>query len=349
MSLSSTYRAGGSATYGRDHNATWEAFEAALGGLEGGTAVAFSSGMAAIAAVIESLPPRASVVAPGDAYQGTRLLIDELAAGDRIGFRAVDIADTDATLRVCTKIAGHGPGGLLWIESPTNPLLAIADLGSLSTGAHRLGLRVAMDNTLATPLLQRPLDAGVDVVVHSVTKLLAGHSDVVMGAAVSRDQAVITELIKRRSLRGAVPGPFETLLALRGMRTLAVRLERAETNAAELARRLSGRRGINRVRYPGLPDDPGHGRACEQMQGFGAMVAFEVDGGADGGEGLCRHLRLIVPGTSLGGVESLIERRGRYPAERHLPPGLLRLSVGIEDVEDLWADLDQACKAAGLG
>jgi cystathionine gamma-synthase len=206
-----------------------------------------------------------------------------------------------------------------------------------------------MDNTLATPLLQRPLDAGVDVVVHSVTKLLAGHSDVVMGAAVSRDQAVITELIKRRSLRGAVPGPFETLLALRGLRTLAVRLERAETNAAELARRLCGRPGVNRVHYPGLPDDPGHRRAREQMQGFGAMVAFEVDGGADQAEGLCRHLRLIVPGTSLGGVESLIERRGRYPAERHLPPGLLRLSVGIEDVEDLWADLDQACRAAGLG
>ena len=321
----------------------------ALGGLEGGTAVAFSSGMAAIAAVIEPLPSGASVVVPGDAYQGTRLLIDDLVAGDRLGFRAVDIADTEATLGVCAEVARHGQGGLLWIESPTNPLLAIADLSALATGAHRLGLRVAVDNTLATPLLQRPLDAGVDVVVHSVTKLLAGHSDVVMGAAVSRDQTMITELIKRRSLRGAVPGPFETLLALRGMRTLAVRLERAETNAAELARRLCRRRGVNRVRYPGLPDDPGHRRAREQMRGFGAMVAFEVDDGADGADRLCLHLRLIVPGTSLGGVESLIERRGRYPAERHLPPGLLRLSVGIEDVEDLWADLDQACRAAGLG
>jgi cystathionine gamma-synthase len=227
--------------------------------------------------------------------------------------------------------------------------LAIADLAALTTGAHRLGLRVAVDNTLATPVLQRPLDAGADVVVHSVTKFLAGHSDVVMGAAVSRSQTVITELIRRRSLRGAVPGPFETLLALRGMRTLAVRLERAETNAAELARRLSRRPGVRRVRYPGLADDPGHRRASVQMRGFGAIVAFEVDGGADGAEALCRRLRLIVPGTSLGGVESLIERRGRYPAERHLPPGLLRLSVGIEDVDDLWADLDQACRAAGLG
>jgi cystathionine gamma-synthase len=305
--------------------------------------------MAATASVVESLPLGAWAVVPGDAYQGTRLLIDDLVAGGHIRLGTVDIADTEATLEVCAEVARRGPGGLLWIESPTNPLLAIADLPALTTGAHRLGLRVAVDNTLATPLLQRPLDAGVDVVVHSVTKLLAGHSDVVMGAAVSRDQRVITELIKRRSLRGAVPGPFETLLALRGMRTLAVRLERAETNAAELARRLSDRRGINRVRYPGLPHDPGHRRAREQMRGFGAMVAFEPDGEADGAEALCRQLRLIVPGTSLGGVESLIERRGRYPAEHHLPPGLLRLSVGIEYVEDLWADLDQACRAARLG
>jgi cystathionine gamma-synthase len=349
VTLTSTYRAGGKATYGRDHNATWEAFEAALGGLEGGMAVAFSSGMAAIAAVIESLPMGARVVVPRDAYQGTRLLIDDLVAGGWVHARAVEIADTDATLRVCGEAAGHGTNGLLWIESPTNPLLAIADLAALTTGAHQLGLRVAVDSTLATPLLQRPLDLGADVVVHSVTKLLAGHSDVVMGAAVSRDHAAIAELIRRRSLRGAVPGPFETLLALRGMRTLAVRLERAESNAAELARRLRARPGVSRVRYPGLPDDPGHVRAGRQMDGFGAMVAFEADGGAEGADALCRELRVIVPGTSLGGVESLIERRGRYPAEGHLPPGLLRLSVGIEDVEDLWADLDQACRAVGLG
>jgi cystathionine gamma-synthase len=317
--------------------------------LEGGTAIAFSSGMAAIAAVVESLPLGAWVVAPRDAYQGTRLLIDDLVAAGRIGVRAVDIADTDATLRVCGEVAADGPGGLLWIESPTNPLLAIADLGVLTTGALQFGLRVAVDNTLATPVLQRPLDAGADVVVHSVTKLLAGHSDVVMGAAVSRDHAVIAELTRRRSLRGAVPGPFETLLALRGMRTLAIRLERAEANAAELARRLCVRSGVSRVRYPGLPEHPGHRRACQQMRGFGTMVAFEVHGGPEPADALCGQLRLIVPGTSLGGVESLIERRGRYPAERHLPPGLLRLSVGIEDVEDLWSDLDQACRAAGLG
>jgi cystathionine gamma-synthase len=305
--------------------------------------------MAAIAAIVGSLPLGAGAIVPADAYQGTRLLMDDLVAAGRVVVRAVDIADTEATLGVCGEVAGDGTGGLLWIESPTNPLLAIADLAALATGAHQLGLRVAVDSTLATPLLQRPLDAGADVVVHSVTKFLAGHSDVVMGAAVSRDQALIAGLARRRSLWGAVPGPFETLLALRGMRTLAIRLERAQSNAAELARRLSGRPGVARVRYPGLSEDPGHVRAREQMGGFGAMVAFEVDGGADAADALCCQLRVIVPGTSLGGVESLIERRARYPAERHLPPGLLRLSVGIEDVEDLWADLDQACRAAGLG
>jgi cystathionine gamma-synthase len=305
--------------------------------------------MAAIAAVIESLPLGSWVVMPSDCYQGTRMLLDDLGAEGRIGVRPVDIADTAATLAACAEVADLAPGGQLWIESPTNPLLAVADLTALSAGAHRHGLRVAVDSTLATPLLQRPLDLGADVVVHSVTKLLAGHSDVVMGAAVTRDLALVAELTRRRSLRGAIPGPFETLLALRGIRTLAVRLERAQANAAELARRLEARPGVYGVRYPGLPNHPGHERARRQMRGFGTMIAFEVEGGAEAAEAVCQALRLIVPGTSLGGVESLIERRGRYPAESHLAPALLRLSVGIEHVEDLWADLDQACAAAAVG
>jgi cystathionine gamma-synthase len=349
LTLTSTYRAGGGATYGRDHNSTWGAFEAALGGLEGGTALAFSSGMAAIAAVLESLPLGSGVVMPTDAYQGTRLLLGDMVTEGRLAIRAVDIADTDATLAACAEVAGLGAGGLLWIESPTNPLLAIADLSSLTAGAQEQGLQVAVDSTIATPLLQRPLDLGADVVVHSVTKLLAGHSDVVMGAAVTRESAMIADLTRRRSLRGAIPGPFETLLALRGMRTLAVRLERAQANSAELARRLAARSGVYGVRYPGLPDHPGHELARKQMRGFGAMIAFEVTGGAEAAEALCQALRVIIPATSLGGVESLIERRGRYPAESHLSPALLRLSVGIEHVEDLWADLDQACQAAGVG
>jgi cystathionine gamma-synthase len=362
------------ASYGRDANATWQAFEQVLGGLEGGTALAFASGMAATAAVVESLPVGVTVIMPGDAYQGVRLLLQDLAAKGRIVLRTADIADTEATLAVCGEVATgridrgsasadasgagsrsdgrsaasdvFGAGGLLWLESPTNPLLAVADLGALTAGAHQAGLSVAVDNTFATPLLQRPLDLGADVVVHSVTKLLAGHSDVVMGAAVTRDPGMVDELTRRRSLHGAIPGPLETLLALRGMRTLAVRLERAQATAGEIARRLEARSGVSGVRYPGLPGHPGYDRAARQMRGSGTMIAFEVGGGADAADAVCDLVRLITPGTSLGGVETLIERRAKYPAEAHLPAGLLRLSVGLEHVDDLWADLDRALAAS---
>jgi cystathionine gamma-synthase len=356
--LTSTYRAGGAATYGRDGNATWAAFESVLGGLEGGTALAFASGMAAISAVVESLPLGAWVVVPSDAYQGTRMLFHDLADAGHLGLRMVDIADTEATLATCVEVSeapsrrrtgpagAFGGGGLLWIETPTNPLLAVADIEALSSGAHQAGLSVAVDNTFATPLLQRPLDLGADVVVHSVTKLLAGHSDVMMGAAVTGDATLLGDLTRRRSLHGAVPGPFETLLALRGIRTLAVRLERSQSTAGEIANRLAGRPGVASVRYLGLPDHPGHVLAGRQMNGHGSMIAFEVEGGADAADAVCQAVRLIVPGTSLGGVESLIERRGQYAAESHLPPGLLRLSIGLEHVDDVWADLDQAIKLA---
>ena len=357
--LTSTYRTGAEASlYGRDTNGTWEAFEAVLGGLEGGTALAFASGMAAIAAVLDGLPFGSWVVVPTDAYQGTRLLLQDLAADGRVALRTVDIADTDVTLATCAEVADapsrrrpgpdgdFGAGGLLWIESPTNPLLAVADIAALAAGAHRAGLSVVVDNTLATPLLQRPLDLGVDIVVHSVTKLLAGHSDVLMGAAVAREPGTVARLTRHRSLRGAVPGPFETLLALRGVRTLAVRLDRAQSTAGELARRLAARPGVTVVRYPGLDQHPGHLRALRVMQGAGNMVTFDVAGGAAAADAVCQAVQLITPGTSLGGVESLIERRGRYPAESHLPPGLLRLSVGLEHVDDLWDDLDRALTSA---
>jgi len=256
----------------------------------------------------------------------------------------VDVANTEGVLAVCADVGG--PPGLLWLESPTNPLLAIADLPALISGAHRLGMLVAVDNTVATPLLQRPLDFGADVVVHSVTKLLAGHSDLVLGAAVVRDPALLTALTRQRSLHGAVPGPLETFLALRGLRTLAVRLERAQASAGELARRLAADAAVAWVRYPGLPSHPGHSLARSQMRGFGTMIAFQMGGGGAAADAVCEGVRLIVHGTSLGGVESLIEHRSRYPAEAHLPPGVLRLSVGIEHVDDLWADLQQASAAA---
>jgi cystathionine gamma-synthase len=342
--------------YGRDDNETREAFEAVLGGLEGGTAVGFASGMAAIAAAIETVPIGGSVVVAGDAYNGTRRLLQDAVQRGRLAVRTAAVADTDATLRICAEargdaaatdgVASFGSGGLLWLESPTNPLLAVPDLGALIEGAHGLGLSVAVDNTFATPLLQRPLDLGADLVIHSVTKLLAGHSDVLMGAAVTRSPSLAEVLFRRRSLHGAVPGPFEVFLALRGVRTLPVRLERAQATAAEVARRLVGRAGVSAVRYPGLPHDPGHQRARRQMRGFGSMIAFEVDGGAEAAEAVCAAVRVLTPGTSLGGVETLIERRGRWEGESHLPPGLLRLSVGVEHVEDLWADLDQAINVA---
>jgi len=354
--MSSTFHQGGELIYGRDGNPTWESLEEVLGSLEGGSALVFASGMAAIAAVMETLPVPGRVVVAGDAYNGTRRFLIDVSGRGRLRFRTVDVADTTATLAACAEVVeapgrpSGGPGqfgehGLLWLESPTNPLLAVADLPALIDGAHRLGMDVAVDNTFATPLLQRPLELGADVVVHSATKLLSGHSDVVLGAAVTGRTDLAEALAVRRSLHGAIPGPWEAWLVLRGMRTLAVRLDRAQANAAELALRLVSHPGVEAVRYPGLAHHPGHELARRQMGGFGTMVAFEVAGGATAAEGVAANVRLLCAGTSLGGVETLIERRGRWAGEEDLPPGLLRLSVGIEDVEDLWADLEGALEA----
>jgi cystathionine gamma-synthase len=351
--LSSTFHQGGDLVYGRDGNPTWSALEEVIGALEGGTAVVFSSGLAAIAAVLETLPIPGRVVVAGDAYNGTRRFLTDVASRGRLRFRTVDVADTDAALSVCAELCENpgrpsgtpgafGGGGVLWLESPTNPLLAVADLPALTAGAHELGMDVVVDNTFASPILQQPLALGADVVVHSATKILAGHSDVVMGAAVARRPEVVAELARRRSLHGAVAGPFEAWLALRGIRTLALRVERAGANAFELARRLETHPRVESVRYPGLADHPGHDLAARQMSGFGAMVSFEVAGGASEAEAFAGRLELITVATSLGGVETLIERRGRWEGEERLPGGLMRLSAGIEAVEDLWADLERA-------
>jgi cystathionine gamma-synthase len=351
--LSSTFRQGGALLYGRDGNPTWEAVESVIGGLEGGQCRLFASGLAAVSAVMESLPVPGWVVVAGDAYNGTRRFLTDVADRGRLRFRTVDVSDTAAVLDTCTQLAvspgrpsgptgGFGAGGLLWLESPTNPLLAIADLGPLIAGAHELGIEVAVDNTFCTPLLQRPLDLGADVVVHSATKLMSGHTDVVLGAAVSNRPDVIEALTRRRSLHGAIAGPVEAWLLLRGIRTLDVRLERAQANAAELSRRLLLHPAVERVYFPGLPEHPGHDRARAQMKGFGTMIALEVKGGANAAEVVAGTVQLMTPATSLGGVETLIERRGRWEGEQHLPPSLLRLSVGIEAVEDLWSDLDRA-------
>jgi cystathionine gamma-synthase len=337
--FASAYQAGGPVAYARDGNPTWTAFEDVLGDLEGGIAVAFASGMAATAAVLDQVPIGGAIVVPRDGYYGTRAFLDAAVAG-RWEMRLVDIADTDATLDTCDGAQ------LLWIESPTNPLLDVADIPTLAGAAQALGLVVAVDNTLMTPLGQRPLELGADLVVHSATKLLAGHSDVLLGAVVAREGTGQCDTFRqRRSLAGAVPGTMEAYLALRGVRTLPLRLERASANAHELARRLAEHSGIERVRFPGLPTDPGHQRARAQMNSFGTLLAFEVFGGASAAEAVARSTRLIVHATSLGGIETTIERRAKWPGEA-APPALLRLSVGCEDVEDLWSDVASALTIA---
>jgi cystathionine gamma-synthase len=342
--LTSTYVADGRYDYGRGGNPTWDAFETALGALEGGLARVFASGAAATAAALALLRPGAVVVAPAGAYYGT---LAQLRDGHRLGrlaLREVDITDSAAVERALDG------AGMLWVESPTNPLLEVADLPALTAMAGRRGLLTVVDNTFATPLVQRPLDLGADLVVHSVTKYLSGHSDLLLGATVSRDDDAGRELDARiaghRRLCGAVAGPHETWLALRGMRTLAVRVERSQANAATLAGRLDGHPKVQRVRHPSLPADPGHSRAADQMRGFGSVVSVQVSGGAEAAERVAAATRLWVHATSLGGVESTLERRRRHPGEpAAVPDNLLRLSVGIEDVEDLWRDLAQALQA----
>jgi cystathionine gamma-synthase len=338
--FASTYRAGGPVGYGRDGNPTWEAFEGAIGALEGGTGTAFSSGMAAATTLLEGLRIGARVLAPTSAYMGVRSYLRDCAATGRLAVEFADITDTPATLAACRET------DLLWLESPTNPLIGVADLAALIDGAHALGAVVVVDNTFATPLLQRPLDLGADAVLHSVTKYLAGHADLLMGAIVTRDPELREGLLHRRHLYGGVPGAMDAFLALRGLRTLAVRLERAQASAQILAGRLDAHPVVERVRYPGLPGDPGNPLARRQMRGFGAMLSFDVRGGARAAERVCEAARVITYATSLGGVESLMERRARWPGDADMPPGLIRLSVGIEHVEDLWADLERSLGAA---
>ncbi len=338
--LSAPFRHGaGENRYVRDVGSqTTQAFEAAIGELEGGTALAFSSGMAAIAAVADGRPAGSIAVVPVTCYSGTVSIFAEQRRLGRMVIREVDVTDTDAVLAAL-------PGaGLLWLESPTNPLLGVADLPVLIEAAHAAGALVAVDSTFNTPLILRPLEFGADLVMHSVTKYLSGHSDVLMGVLVAGSPHLAAEVRERRALTGALPGALESYLALRGLRTLAVRMDRAQASALELAARLARHPAVTRVRFPGLPDDPFHARAAKLHDGYGAMISFDVAGSADDAERVCQRVELITHATSLGGVESLIERRARYAvdAAHGTPETLLRLSVGIEHVEDLWADLDRA-------
>ena len=342
----STFRAGnlgqtGGREYSRD-GATpgWEALEEVLGELEGGEAVAFASGMGAAAAVLDLLPAGARVVAPTDCYTGVHALLADGQQQGRWQADLVDVTDTDTTAAAARR------ADLLWLESPTNPLLDIADLPALCAAARDGGALVAVDNTFATPLLQQPIALGAHVAVHSATKFLGGHSDLLLGLAVADSPQLGERLRRRRQVGGAVPGALETFLVLRGLRTLALRLDQGQRSAADLARRLADHPAVTRVRYPGLADHPGHARAAAQMTGFGAVLGFEVRN-APAANAVCDSVRVIRSATSLGGVESTIERRAKLPGQEHLPPGFLRLSVGCEHIEDLWDDLANALAVAG--
>ncbi|RKS80601.1 cystathionine gamma-synthase [Motilibacter peucedani] len=339
--FASTYVQGGPDDYGRFRNPTWSALEEAVGRLEGGRALAFSSGLAAVSAVLDEVPVGGVVVAPVGSYSGTLAALAKMQRSGRVGeVRTVDVADTAAV-----EAAAAG-AHLVWVESPTNPLMAVADIPAVVAAARAAGALVAVDATFCSPLVLRPLELGADVVVHSATKYLSGHSDALLGVVVVRDDDLEQRLRTTRTLGGAVPGTMESWLVLRGLRTLHLRVQRSQASAQVLAERLAEHPAVDRVRFPGLPDDPGHSRARAQMTGFGSIVCAEVRGGVAEADSAVAACRLWIPATSLGGVESTLERRRRHAGESvEVPETLLRLSVGIEDVEDLWADLDAALRS----
>jgi len=334
--FASGFHANGTLPYARDGSPTWQAFEDALGSLEGGESVAFASGMGAAASVFEDVPPGGIVLMPSTAYVEARRLLADRAARGHLRVRPVEATDTAAIL------ASLPGADLLWLESLTNPLLEVAELDLIIPEARRAGVTVVVDATLATPILQRPLEHGADVVIHSATKFIGGHSDLLLGVATTRDPARAQQLRNTRASLGAVPGAVEAFLGLRGLRTLPLRMDQSQAGAMELAGHLVDHPAVARVSYPGLASDPGHAAAARLLDGFGALVAFELHGGRCHADAVCEAVEVFTHATSLGGVESLIERRSRIPGEDRVPPGLLRLSVGCEHPRDLWADLERA-------
>ncbi len=338
----SNFMLGAGRSYSRnDGTPTWEALEALVGGLESGKAVAFASGMAAVAAVFDSLAAGALVALPEDCYQGVAALADAGAEKGHWSVRRLALEDTAGWIRAC------GEADLVWLESPSNPLLTVADLEAICSSPRKAGTIVAVDNTFATPLNQQPLDLGATVSLQSATKFIGGHSDLLAGVATTRDEATWHALVRARQLAGATPGALEAFLAVRGARTLAVRLERAQQTAMFLAERLEKHPRVSRVRYPGLPAHPTHAVAKRVLKGFGTIISFDVAGDAGAADAVCERVRLIRHATSLGAVESTMERRAANAGQEHLPPSLLRLSVGIENPDDLWSDLDAALRSTG--
>jgi cystathionine gamma-synthase len=331
--------------YSRSANPTRTALQEALAALEQGTrGMAFASGLAAEDTLLRTVcEPGSHVVLGGDAYGGTFRLISRVLARWGVEHTPADLNDRDAVraaMRPSTRV--------IWCETPTNPLLNIADIAALAQVAHDAGARLVVDNTFASPYLQQPLTLGADVVVHSTTKYLGGHSDVVGGALVTADAELAEQLAYNQNAMGAGAGPFDSWLVLRGIKTLGVRMDRHQANAARIAEFLLGRPDVAAVLYPGLPDHPGHEIAARQMSGFGGMLSFRLTGGEEAALRVCERARLFTLAESLGGVESLIEHPGRMThasaagSPLEVPADLVRLSVGIEDVDDLLADLEQA-------
>ncbi|NLU72210.1 cystathionine gamma-synthase [Streptomyces sp. HNM0575] len=331
--------------YSRSANPTRTALEQNLAALEGGrNAFAFASGMAAEDCLLRTLlVPGDHVVIPGDAYGGTFRLFARVAERWGIEWSVADTSDPAAV-----RAAMRDRTKAVWVETPSNPLLGISDITALAQLAHGEGARLVVDNTFASPYLQQPLALGADVVVHSTTKYMGGHSDVVGGALVLDEAELAAEIAFHQNAMGAVAGPFDSWLVMRGSKTLAVRMERHSSNASRIAEMLEAHPRVSQVYYPGLPSHPGHETAAKQMRAFGGMVSFRVEDGEEAAVRVCDSTRLFTLGESLGGVESLIEHPARMThasaagSALEVPADLVRLSVGIESVEDLLADLRQA-------
>jgi cystathionine gamma-synthase len=340
--LASNFVLGTERAYARNEGTpTWEALEEIVGLLEGGQSVAFASGMAGIAAVFDQLCAGSRIVLPDDCYQGVAGLAEVGKHRGLWNISRVAVEDTAGWVRAAAD------ADLIWLESPSNPLLAVADLRTICSASRKPTALLAVDNTFATSLNQRPLDLGADVSFQSATKFIGGHSDLLAGVVAVRRKELLTALRRSRELSGATPGALESFLAVRGARTMALRLERAQASAMVLAERLSAHPRVACTRYPGLAIHPTHSIARAQLKGYGTIISFDVRGDAKAADEVCSRLRLVQHATSLGAVESTIERRAGIPGQHHLPPSLLRLSVGIENVEDLWTDLDAALRKQG--
>ncbi|MFH8488282.1 cystathionine gamma-synthase [Streptomyces longisporoflavus] len=331
--------------YSRSANPTRTALEENLAALEGGRrGLAFSSGLAAEDCLLRTLlGPGDHVVIPNDAYGGTFRLFAKVVSRWGVEWSVADTSDPAAVRAAVTDRTKA-----IWVETPSNPLLGITDIAAVAQVAKEAGVRLVVDNTFASPYLQQPLALGADVVVHSLTKYMGGHSDVVGGALVVGDSELGEELAFHQNAMGAVAGPFDAWLVLRGIKTLAVRMDRHSENATKIAEMLSRHARVTRVLYPGLPEHPGHETAAKQMKAFGGMVSFQVEGGEEAAVAVCDRAKLFTLGESLGGVESLIEHPGRMThasvvgSALEVPADLVRLSVGIENADDLLADLQQA-------